>query len=168
MIAIRTATTRDDFSRIHSLIGEMSLWDAAMSQAAGFPSAAVHAAYYRDSADDLHALLTAPGAAMLMAHDHDDLLGFLGFDRFDRDTAEVQKFFVTPAARGRGAGRALIEALIPKMAATGYSASCLETATFMTGAIALYGKAGFRTCPPFRAPPPALDGLSVFMRRPLP
>ena len=144
MIEVRPATSAQEFIRLHVLIDEMAIWDAEMSGRAGFSAEAVHDAYYRKSAEDLRAHLTASDATMLMAREGDELLGCLGFDRFDADTAEVQKFFVAPDARGRGIGRALIGALIPCMTAAGYRAACLETATFMADAIALYGKAGFR------------------------
>lgn len=168
MIEVRPATSQSDFLQVSDLVVEMSHWDASMSHAAGYPSEAVYEAYYRDGAAALRARLTAPGTLMLIAREGDRFLGCLGFDCFDVETAEVQKFYVSPSARGRGVGSALVTSLIPGMLKAGYRAACLETATFMTDAIAIYRRAGFEICAPFRPPPPALNGLSVFLHRALP
>jgi GNAT superfamily N-acetyltransferase len=159
--------TISDFSALHALISQMADWDAQMTRDAGFPPEAVYAAYYGNGADQLHETLTAPGAIMLLASDGEMLLGCLGFAPFADGTAELEKFYVDPRARGRGIGQALLGELLPRMSAALYRHACLETAFFMTGALALYARAGFRPCTPFRAPPAGLEGLSVFLDRAL-
>jgi putative acetyltransferase len=78
--------------------------------------------------------------------------------------AEVKRFYVAEAARGRGAGRLLLADVLHRLPGHGYHRACLETACFMANAIALYHALGFQICPPFR---PALDHLNLFMDRAL-
>lgn len=166
-IAIRTARTEADFIVARALADRMARWDAAMSKAAGFMSEDVFAAYYAEDARELHATLSGPGSAMLIAYDGERPIGSVGYARLSETACEVQKFFVLEDARGKGAGGMLLEDLFACMAADGYARACLETATFMTDAIALYRRVGFRTCPPFRLSPLGQTALSVFMERTL-
>lgn len=56
---------------------------------------------------------------------------------------ELQKMYLLPAARGLGAGRALIRQCVSAAAATGYTRMYLETLRSMTAAQALYRSEGF-------------------------
>ena len=53
---------------------------------------------------------------------------------------------VTPHRRSRGAGRALVATRIERAAAVGAEVLGLHTASFMTAAVDLYERAGFRRC----------------------
>ena len=57
--------------------------------------------------------------------------------------ANVRMLGVTPAARGRGAGRALMEACIAESRAGGKNAVTLKTTPRMEAAVALYESMGF-------------------------
>jgi predicted N-acetyltransferase YhbS len=54
---------------------------------------------------------------------------------------------VTPRQRARGTGRALVTACVERAAATGAEVIGLHTASFMTSAVELYGRCGFRRAP---------------------
>ena len=63
--------------------------------------------------------------------------------------AGLRALGVEPAARGRGVGRALVEACRRRAEAGGADVLCLHTDQFMTAAVAIYGAMGFRRAPAF-------------------
>jgi len=63
--------------------------------------------------------------------------------------AEVKRLFVTPAARGTGAARALMAHLEKQAARSGQTIIRLETAYKLTVAHQLYTALGYKTCPRF-------------------
>jgi len=67
--------------------------------------------------------------------------------RFPPRTSGLRATAVDPEVRGQGIGRALVEACIERASAERASAIGLHTATFMTAAIGLYERAGFRRAP---------------------
>lgn len=69
--------------------------------------------------------------------------------QFPSHTAGIRATAVEPSARGRGIGRALVDACIERATATGLSGIALHTADFMVAAVALYEKAGFRRAPEY-------------------
>lgn len=77
--------------------------------------------------------------------------------------AEMKRLFVLPSARGRGLGRALIEAIIARMGAWGHPTIRLDTAVFLKDAIALYRRMGFVEIEPYISLPPDTDKTAVFM-----
>lgn len=79
--------------------------------------------------------------------------------------AEMKRLFVLPQARGRGLGRALVEALAARMADRGHPVIRLDTAVFLTEAIALYRSAGFVEIAPYVDLPPGSEETAVFMER---
>lgn len=160
---LRLATTDADFAALQDLRMRMSGWDVRMSAAYGVTEAVILSAYYSTPASALATEFTAPGAAMILAWQGDAPLGSLGFSRWQGETAEIRYVFVDEAARGQGLGRALMERTVPLMKAAGYRRAVLETAPFMTSAIALYRRHGFTDCAPFRASPPGLGPASLFM-----
>jgi ribosomal protein S18 acetylase RimI-like enzyme len=66
--------------------------------------------------------------------------------------------------RGRGLGRALVDAVVGEAARIGYREMRLDTLPSMAGAIALYGRAGFRPIEPYYDTPVA---GTIFLARPL-
>jgi GNAT superfamily N-acetyltransferase len=63
------------------------------------------------------------------------------------ERAELKRMFVKPEARGRGVGRALLEALLEEARALGAAQAVLETGVRQTAALALYVRAGFTRIP---------------------
>jgi GNAT superfamily N-acetyltransferase/quercetin dioxygenase-like cupin family protein len=63
--------------------------------------------------------------------------------------AGLRALGVEPAARGRGVGRALVEACRRRAEVGGADVLCLHTDQFMTAALAIYGAMGFRRAPAF-------------------
>ena len=67
----------------------------------------------------------------------------LGDDPIERGTANLRMLGVDPDARGRGAGRALLDACIDEARRRGKHALTLHTTADMHAALALYASAGF-------------------------
>lgn len=80
-------------------------------------------------------------------------------------SAELKRFFVRPSARGRGVGKALLDAAEAGAASEGAELMQLETGIKSHAAVAFYSRAGYRACAPFGSYDP--DPLSVFMQKKL-
>ena len=78
--------------------------------------------------------------------------------------AEVKRVFVSPAARGHGVGRLLLERLAEDTREAGLSLMRLETGTLQPEALGLFEAMGFARCGRF-GDYPADDPYSVFMER---
>src|SRR5690606_38411324 len=115
---------------------EVSLFDSAARTDA---LAALHAACFPDAWDAaaITGLLATPGT---FAFAHDD--GFV-LARVAGDEAEILTLAVAPAARGRGLGRALLQAVIRKARELGSQSLFLEVGTDNPTALTLYAGLGF-------------------------
>jgi putative acetyltransferase len=69
--------------------------------------------------------------------------------RLDPSTAELKRMYVTPSVRGRGIGRALVEALEGEAQSLGVTRIVLETGTRLAPAIRLYEAMGYVRIPLF-------------------
>ena len=87
--------------------------------------------------------------AFLVAYADGKPLGCGAIRRLDADTAEIKRIYVTPAARGRGVGRAILIALEAESRRLGVRQIVLETGERQPEALALYTGAGFARIPPF-------------------
>ena len=76
---------------------------------------------------------------------------------------EIKRMYVEPDARGRGAGRALVQALESDLLAHGIDVARLETGARQPEALALYEQCGYVRRPPFGDYPD--DPLSVFFEK---
>jgi len=103
------------------------------------PLAALHAACFDRAWDGntLSDMLAAPGT-FAFAHDDGFVLG-----RVAADEAEILTLAVRPAARGKGLGRALLQAAISKACALGATTMFLEVGADNPHARALYAGLGF-------------------------
>ena len=85
----------------------------------------------------------APRGAIFLARSGDDPIGCVALRPLPDDIGEVKRMFVDAEWRGRGVGRALLEALIARARAMDYSAIRLGTIAEMTAARSLYASLGF-------------------------
>jgi GNAT superfamily N-acetyltransferase len=69
--------------------------------------------------------------------------------RIESGVGELKRMYVSPAERGRGVGRALLEALEAEARRLGLRRVVLETGTRQAEALALYRRAGFTAIPAF-------------------
>ncbi|WNG31431.1 GNAT family N-acetyltransferase [Cystobacter fuscus] len=91
------------------------------------------------------------------------LLGIGALKRLSPEHGEVKSMHTARAARGRGAGSAMLRHIIAVARASGMSRLSLETGSwdYFRPARALYKSHGFVECPPFADY--VLDPNSVFM-----
>ena len=76
---------------------------------------------------------------------------------------EVAKMAVTPAARGLGVGRFLLESVVAEAKVAGAKRLYLETNHALTPAIHLYERVGFERLPPERVVPSPYARADVYM-----
>jgi len=69
--------------------------------------------------------------------------------RIEARTGEIKRMYVSPDARGRGIGRAVLAALEAEARTLGIARLVLETGLRQGEALALYEGAGFSRIPPF-------------------
>ncbi len=84
------------------------------------------------------------GGDILFAATGDTMIGTVALLKHDAGTVEVAKMAVAKAARGRGAGRALMRAAIARARELGASRLVLETSDRLEAATHLYRRFGFR------------------------
>jgi GNAT superfamily N-acetyltransferase len=94
-----------------------------------------------------------PGGAMLLAVDNGIAVGCVGLRRWSERTGEIKRLYVAPAARGRGLGRTLAEAIVALAAQLGYTRLVLDTLPSMQSAQALYLSLGFKPIEAYRFNP---------------
>lgn len=95
-----------------------------------------------------------PAGELLLAKRGDHVLGVIALKPLDSPhVAEIKRLFVRPQARGKGVGKALIEAAVITAQRLGYGEIKLDTLPEMAGAIALYKAAGFTPIPPYGSHP---------------
>ncbi len=99
-----------------------------------------------------------PGGTFLLVYDGAVLAGCGALRRFDAATGEVRRLYVRPTFRGRGVGRALMEALVQTARGLGYRHLLLDTLPELRSAQALYRSLGFQEIAPYY-PCPAPDAL---------
>jgi len=103
----------------------------------------------------------APGGAFFLAEEAGQYLACIGLRQFSKDSGEIKRLYVVPAARGRGLGRVLVERIIAAARESGYRSLLLDTLPFMKDAQALYLSLGFKPTMPYRFNP--IEG-SAFLR----
>jgi GNAT superfamily N-acetyltransferase len=88
-------------------------------------------------------LFTGPGTAWIVLYDDGRPAGCGGLCEAAPGVGEIRRMFVAAAARRRGHGRRLLEALEARARALGYARVRLFTTTMLTEALALYAAAGY-------------------------
>jgi GNAT superfamily N-acetyltransferase len=89
----------------------------------------------------------APSGRMYLLRDGEDAVGVGTLRRLDGEAAEIHRMYVSPAWRGRGASRLLLERLLGDARAMGCAEVRLRSLKSLTPAHALYRSAGFAEMP---------------------
>ena len=163
MLKIIHAQTPEHVQQFQELVAEYKAWDIQMSGKMGHDVDTLLDFYYKNSLRELVAELSPPNGRLLLASFDRQLVGCAGLRRLSPEIGEIKRVYVRPAFRGKGLGKALIEAVIAAARLIGYRKLRLETASFMEGAQALYRSLGFDLIEPYREVPRELKVLEVFM-----
>ena len=99
--------------------------------------------YMRADAAALPGPYVPPRGGLWLATADETGIGCVALRPLDGETAEVKRMFVDAAWRGRGVGRALLEALVAGARVRGYATLRLGTLRDMTAAQSLYHSLGF-------------------------
>lgn len=95
-----------------------------------------------------------PAGALLLAEWASEVVGCVALRPLDPPSvAELKRLYVRPEGRGKGAGRALTEAILELARRARYDCVRLDTLPAMREAQALYRHLGFREIPPYRHNP---------------
>lgn len=94
-----------------------------------------------------------PAGAFLLARDSGAALGCVGLRPCAEGVGEMKRLYAVPAARGKGVGRMLAEAIVAAARELGYASVVLDTLPTMKEAQALYAKLGFRPTAAYRFNP---------------
>jgi len=163
MLKIIQAQTPEHVQQFQELVAEYKAWDIQMSGKMGFEVDTLLDFYYKNSLRELVAELSPPNGRLLLASFDGQLVGCAGLRWLSPEIAEMKRVYVRPAFRGRGLGKALVEAIVAAARLIGYRTLRLETATFMKDAQALYQSLGFHLIEPYHEIPDVMKQLSVFM-----
>ena len=152
MVTVRRASTDEDVARARAIVEEYAAslgfdldFQDLEEELAGFPGE-----------------YEPPTGAILLAEREGATSGCVCLRRFSVGVCEMKRLYVVPSARGSGAGRALVEALLEEGRSLGYTRMRLDTVAAMEAANALYRSLGFREIDPYRVNP--LDGATFFER----
>lgn len=97
------------------------------------------------------------GGELFLRRDGDDrAVGCVGLRALEepcQGCCEMKRLFVSPAGRGLGVGKALIDAVVDVATGLGYGEIRLDTLPSMAQAVSLYAKAGFVPIAPYYESP---------------
>jgi GNAT superfamily N-acetyltransferase len=125
--------------------------------------------YFRIEGKDEEALgdpqsnILASGGRIFFAHIDDQCVGCCALLRTGADEYEVAKMAVTPACRGMGIGRKLLQTVIEAARSAGGHRLYLETNRALSAAIRLYESVGFEHLPEDRIVPSPYARADVYM-----
>ncbi len=96
-----------------------------------------------------------PAGVVLLLLGDGAAVGCAALRPFEGDDAEMKRFYIRPAHRGRGAARVLAAELVARAHEAGYARLLLDTIPGMEAAQRLYASLGFRDIEAYRHNPVA-------------
>ena len=140
MLRITQATTQTDIDQARELFKE---YEAGLGISLCFQN-------FEQELANLPGDYAPPQGRLLLAREHDQLLGCIALRPVDSTVCEMKRLFVRPEFRDRRLGRVLVEAIIEEARKIGYEHMRLDTMPGrMDRAIALYRSIGFIEIPPY-------------------
>jgi putative acetyltransferase len=83
------------------------------------------------------------GTFRVLVDESDRVLGSAGLYPLNARECELRKMYIDAGYRGQGWGRLLLQEMVEAARARGFRRICLETASILKPAIALYQRCGF-------------------------
>jgi GNAT superfamily N-acetyltransferase len=117
----------------------------------------------RASLDDPQGSIIDPGGDVLLARYDQDVVGSIALIAGEGGLFEIAKMAVAPALRGRGIGRAILNAAVVRAVELGAERLFLGSNTKLADAIHLYEAVGFRHVPADRVGSLPYTRADVFM-----
>ena len=110
-----------------------------------------------------------PDGRLLLVEVDGEIAGTISLRKIIDDAGEIKRMYVKPKFRGKKLGNLLIEEIIEISQRNEYSKLYLDTAHFMSSAISLYKKYGFKetTSYPESVLPQGLINKMIFMKKEL-
>jgi putative acetyltransferase len=110
--------------------------------------------------------LLDPAVTLFSVRADSGLIAVGALRELDQRHGELKSMHTAAAARGRGAGRAILDHIIGVATGRGYERLSLETGTMAAfgPARALYARAGFTPCGPFGSYPPSPTSTFMTLR----
>ena len=108
--------------------------------------------------------LMPPAGALLLAYEGGDAMACGAVHVISPGVAEVKRMFVAPRARGRGMGRALLDALERAAVELGCDVARLDSTEPLAEAMALYRSAGYVEIGDYNGNPNATTWLERRLR----
>ncbi len=150
MLEIIEAKTPDHLEAVKSLCREYRTF---LIEFGGRFADEVKVAYpedkYEELLDGLQTEHAAPDGCLRLILVDGEPVGCGMMQRFSADTAEIKRVFLRDAARGTGAGYAIMKTLISDCKEKGYERIYMYTGHVLKAAQKLYDAMGFNRCEPF-------------------
>jgi GNAT superfamily N-acetyltransferase len=124
------------------------------------------ATYARELAD-LRAHYGPPQGCVLLAVEGEEAVGAVCLRSLDDEACEMKRLFVPEQYRGKGIAKAMLNVLFNAARERHYRFMRLDTGSFMTEALSLYGSFGFERIPPYYPVDETLAREFVFMEKKL-
>ena len=132
-LTIRTATTADG-DAVLNLVAEVLSEFGLFIEPTGIDS----------DLPDIEQSYLSPGGNFEVIEDADGkIVGSVGLFAISSDVCELRKMYLTPALRGAGLGKYLLERTVEEAKRRGFRTMILETSTKLEAANHLYQKFGF-------------------------
>jgi|SRR3954447_20196506 putative acetyltransferase len=162
---VRPAETEKDLEAVRRLFTSFLTWHRQRHlEDLELIDAYFDGAAYQREIDGLPGAYTSPDGALLVCWEAGLALGCVALKRLDDESCEMKRMFVAPTARGRGAGRALADAVLERARDAGYRQMYLDTSVRQNEAIGLYRDLGFEEVGPYYDVPEAMLGWLTFFR----
>ena len=87
---------------------------------------------------------TEPDGRLLLVEVDGKLAGTISLRKIREDAGEIKRMYVKPKFRGKKLGNLMVEKIIRISEENGFSKLFLDTALFMSSAVSLYKKFGFK------------------------
>ena len=110
-----------------------------------------------------------PDGRLLLVEVDGEIAGTISLRKIRRDCGEIKRMYIKPEFRGKKLGNLMIEKVISISEENGFSKLFLDTSLFMSSAVSLYKKFGFKETDSYTEciVPKELWGKWIFMMKEL-